>query len=125
MEIKNYLEKLTAELKELEVELKNLGVQNPTTPEDWIPTPSEKSDAEPDPIDLGDRSEDWQERRGTLDQLETRFNNLKLAIEKINSGSYGKCEICQSDIEADRLEVNPAARTCKTHIDDESSLMQN
>lgn len=113
---------LAAELKELYAELTDLGVQNPMTEEDWIPTPAEPSDAEPDPNDLGDRSEDWAERRGTLDVLETRLNNIKRALEKMESGTYGTCELCGETIETDRLEANPSARTCKTHINNESEL---
>ena len=114
--------KLEAEYKEVEVELNELGVQNPATGEDWIPTPAEASDAEADANDLGDRSEDWAERRGTLDVFETRFNNIKRALGKIEAGTFGTCELCGEAIEEDRLEANPAARTCKTHINDEAQL---
>jgi RNA polymerase-binding transcription factor DksA len=34
----------------------------------------------------------------------------------MDSGSYGKCEVCGKAIEADRLEANPAAPTCKEHM---------
>jgi len=117
-----YLTLLQTELSELKEQLQKLGVRNPDTPSDWIASPSETSDAEPDPNDLGDRSEDWQENRGTLSALETRFNNLKRALVKINNGGYGSCEICNEVIEEDRLVANPAARTCKVHLEEESSL---
>jgi len=99
-------------------------VQNPAVAKDWIPTPPEPSAAEPDPNDLGDRSEDWQETRGVLDTLETRLNNLKKALKKIEAGCYGVCEICASAIERDRLDANPAARTCKAHLEEEVKLPQ-
>lgn len=122
MDNTQFREKLEDEIQVLKTELESLGVQNKNNPEDWVPTPSEKSDAEADPNDLGDRSEDWQERRGTLDQLETRFNNVKRALQKIEKETFGQCEICNQEIENDRLAVNPAARTCKTHLEDEVSL---
>lgn len=113
---------LEKELREITVGLSELGVQDPNNPNDWITTPDQPAKNEADPNDFGDRSEEWQERRGTLSALETRFNNIKRALGKIEVGSYGTCELCSETIEADRLEVNPAARTCKTHIDNESEL---
>lgn len=119
-EIKSLLQQeATAVLKELQT----LGVQNKNVSQDWIPTPADPSTSEPDPNDVGDRSEDWAERRGTLDALETRYNNITRALTKIASGTYGTCELCNAPIEADRLHANPAARTCKTHINDERQLV--
>ncbi len=114
--------KLETELDLVTNELQSLGVENPTAPGDWIPTPLNAAHAESDPNDLADRSEEWQERRGTLDVLEARYTNLNRALEKITIGTFGRCELCQKEIEADRLEANPAARTCKEHINDESDL---
>lgn len=122
MNIEEIKTELTTELQEIKTELTGLGVQNPSTDTDWIPTPAEASDAEADANDLGDRSEDWAERRGTLDVLETRFNNIKRAVAKIEEGTFGTCELCGEPIEEDRLTANLAARTCKTHINDEAQL---
>ena len=122
METEHIKTKLTAERDQLITELKTLGVANPQTSADWIPTTDEPSTAEPDPIDLGDRSEEWQERRGTLDALETRLNNIERALAKIEADTFGTCELCGEQIEEDRLNANPAARTCKTHINDEAQL---
>lgn len=113
---------LEAEQESIKNELSELGIQNPQTDKDWIPTPGDPVDTESDPNDLGDRSEDWAERRGTLDVLETRFNNIKRALQKIEDNTFGTCEICGNTIESERLEANPAARTCKTHITDEAKL---
>ena len=117
-----YKQQIETELAAITKQLQSLGVQNPTNPADWIPTPSEASTAAPDPNDLGDRSEDWQEQRATLDQLETRYNNLIRARNKIANGTFGVCEISGKLIEDDRLAANPAARTCKAHIDEEANL---
>mgnify|MGYP006131123399 CR=1 FL=1 len=115
-------EALENELAEITQSLQELGVQNPHAKEDWITTPEGPSKNTADPNDLGDRSEEWQERRGTLSTLETRFNNINRALQKIEKGSFGTCELCTKPIEEDRLAVNPAARTCKADIDNESQL---
>ena len=49
-------------------------------------------------------------------------SSLQNALEKIKNGTFGNCEICNTPIEVDRLMVNAAARTCKTHLDDERDL---
>lgn len=109
-------------LDELKEELKTLGVQNPEVKEDWIATPEGVEEFEADPNDSADRVEDWDERRATLSLFETRYNNVVRALAKIKSGTYGKCEFCEKDIEEKRLSVNPAARTCLQHINNEADL---
>lgn len=122
METSAYKEALTAERDALITSLEELGIRDPNNPADWITVPDEPSKNATDPNDFGDRSEEWQERRGTLSALETRFNNIKRALQKIEDGTFGTCELCTEKIESDRLTANPAARTCKTHIEDEAKL---
>ncbi|MBR7833413.1 TraR/DksA C4-type zinc finger protein [Actinospica durhamensis] len=42
----------------------------------------------------------------------THVTDLDLALERLDSGDYGRCEVCGAPIPAERLEVRPAARTC-------------
>jgi RNA polymerase-binding transcription factor DksA len=56
------------------------------------------------------------EQAATLRPLDIRLEEINDALEKIEENRYGECEICSEDIEEDRLEVNPAARTCKKHL---------
>lgn len=113
---------LEEELADITKELSTLGVQDATVAEDWITTPADPIDAEADLNLAADRSEDWQERRAVLATLETRFNNIRRALKKIEDGTFGICEIGGEEIEADRLNALPSARTCKTHIEQESEL---
>lgn len=115
-------ENLLAEKATLHKELQGLGYQDKTAPADWVATPDEPSDTEPDENLAADRSEAWIERRGEMAALETRYNNVVRALEKIEQGTYGTCEICHATIEAERLAANPAARTCITHIPEEAQL---
>lgn len=117
--LKTYLLK---EQQLLHTELTELGVQNLSVPEDWIATPEEPVSTEADENVVADRSEEWMERRGEVAQLETRYNNILRAIEKMKTGMYGTCEVCGVEIEDDRLNANPAAKTCKAHLESESSL---
>lgn len=118
----NYKKALETELITLTEELGKLGFHNPEVKEDWVPLPTEAISTEADENVVADRSEDWQENRGTVDVLETRYNNVTRALAKIATDTYGSCEICSEEIEGDRLDANPAARTCKTHLEDEANL---
>ena len=117
-----FKKKLLYEKERLMKELTELGVRNPRASADWIPIPEDVERFEADPNIVADQSENWAERRGTLDALETRFNNVTRALLKLEDGMYGTCEICTGNIEGDRLNVNPAARTCKKHLEDEVAL---
>jgi DnaK suppressor protein len=119
-----YKDRLEQELAMITEELKTIGIHNPEVPADWqaIPAPAEN---EADPNLGADRVEDWDEKRAVLANLETRFNDVRRALEKISAGTYGVCEISGAPIEADRLAANPAARTCKAHLNDEVDLPMN
>jgi len=98
-------------------EMKELGVLNPKSGV-WeaIPNQDEIVVPEADENDRADRGEDFQERTSTLSTLEKRWNEIEKALKNIEEKSYGKCEICGEEIEADRLEANPAASKCKKHM---------
>ena len=121
-EIETLKDRLLEEQKILHKELVELGIQNASVPQDWIATPDNPAVAEPDPNVTADRKEEWISRRAEVAELETRYNNVVRAISRIKNDTYGKCEICQSEIEGDRLSANPAARTCKEHMEEESKL---
>ena len=41
------------------------------------------------------------------------IEEIDLAIDKMESGSYGKCELCGKSIPIKRLQVLPATRLCR------------
>ena len=108
--------KLDAELRVVEQELGELGMKN--TEGEWEATGDTLDVATPmaDANEAADQLEEYQERRGETDALQVRWNEIKHALEKIERGTYGTCETCSQAIEEDRLEANPAARTCKAHM---------
>lgn len=105
--------KLEEEKKLLEEELSSLGKKDKTG--DWEATPDSEmiSQEVQDEGDMADRAEDYEERSIKLNMLELRLSDINKALEKIDKNNYGVCENCEKQIEKDRLEVNPAARTCK------------
>jgi RNA polymerase-binding transcription factor DksA len=114
--LKDLQEKLLSEKKILLEELGDLGKVNPEN-NDWEATPEEQTiGPEADENDLADRFEDYAERTAALNQLERRLSDVNSALEKMEKGEYGRCEVCDKAIEKERLEANPAARTCLKHM---------
>ncbi len=117
-----YKQALEAERTELEKQLTSLGTLDHTIVGDWVSNAEEPLTVEADENVVADQAEELISRTGELDVLETRFRDVVRALDKIAAGTFGTCEICQAVIESDRLTVNPAARTCKAHLNDEVDL---
>ena len=110
--------KLEAEKKLLEKELKKVGRKNPDNPSDWEATPPTDRDiSQADENTVADTMEGLGSNAAIITTLENRYNDIKSGLDKIKHGTYGVCQVCQKEIEEDRLEANPSARTCKLHVD--------
>lgn len=96
--------KLEEELDVVSQELADLGH------EDIDPTATE-------PDELADRQEASEENVGETSTLTARRLEIAAALKRMQDGTYGFCEECGDKIEEDRLEANPAARTCKVHME--------
>jgi RNA polymerase-binding transcription factor DksA len=113
---KKIKEKLENERDVLLEQIKDMGKLNEETGE-WEAIPEELGFPESDENDKADRFEDFEARSSMIKTLEPRLNNILKALKNLNRESFGKCEICKKDIEIARLEANPAARTCKKHLE--------
>ncbi len=116
LDLEHLRQKLEEEKKILIEELESVGRINPDNKEDWEARPAEIIVSSADANEVGDAYEAYRENAGILNELEIRFNNVKNALKKIEDGSYGFCKISGEPIERDRLEANPAAETCKEHM---------
>ena len=112
---KKIKEKLEKERDILLEGLRDMGKLNSETQE-WEATPEELTSPEADHNDMADRFEDFEARSSMIKTLEPRLNNILKALKELPNESFGKCEVCHKDIEMARLEANPAARTCKKHL---------
>jgi RNA polymerase-binding transcription factor DksA len=111
-----FKEKLEKEQILLEQELASVGQKNPDNPGDWEATPVVMDTLKADENEVADTIEEYEGNTAILKQLETRYNEVLSAIKRIDAGTYGTCSVCGKPIEADRLEANPAATTCKEHL---------
>lgn len=106
--------KLEEEKAILEKELSGFGKRNAETG-DWETVPNSDT-KEADSIDEADKDEDFEERAAKMEALEGRLLDIVSAIQKIDNGNFGICEVGGEEIEEDRLEANPAAKTCQAHM---------
>jgi len=73
---------------------------------------------EADPNDAADQIEELVTNVPLVAELEERHTDVKEALEKMEEGVYGICEVGNEMIPLERLRANPAARTCLKHTDE-------
>lgn len=115
LDIEKLKRALEEELKAVEGELKTVGRVNPDNPVDWEATSKNTEDLSADPNLTADKIEEFESNTAILKELEIRFNDIKEALQRIESDEYGICEVGGEEIEKERLEANPAATTCVIH----------
>ncbi len=119
--ISHFKNLLLTEKEQLEAGLNEVGLPDSDQAGDWHAAPSDRSEVDMRD-DVADRLEDFEEQEATEVNLEKQLRDVTLALEKIEAGTYGLCEIGGEQIETDRLEANPSARTCKIHLNEEADL---
>jgi RNA polymerase-binding transcription factor DksA len=113
----HYKKSLLDERAELIEELKSVGViKDKRHPDDWEATPGDADYTRADPNEVGDKLEAYEGNNAIVQELEQRLEDVDAALEKIKNNTFGICEVNGEAIEADRLEANPAAKTCKAHM---------
>ncbi len=110
-------EKLEKERDELLEQMKDMGKLNLETGE-WETIPEAQEFPEADQNDMADRFEDFEERSSMMRTLEPRLRDILKALKSIGKDTFGTCKVCKKEIETARLEANPAARTCKKHLEE-------
>ena len=118
IDLAHFKDKLESEKKLLEAELEKVGRRNPDNPGDWEATPPVDRDTSmADENTVADAIEGYEDNIAIVKTLEDRYKDIKSGLDKLKHGVYGTCQVCGKEIESDRLEANPSARTCKEHMD--------
>lgn len=115
MNIEYFRTRLLEEKAALETGLATVGRKNPSNPNDWEAVP-EETGLEADPNDRADQMEEFGNNNAILTDLEARLGDVTAALARIDNGTYGTCTSSGDPIEEDRLEADPAAATCKVHM---------
>ena len=114
IDIQKYKNNLELKLKKLEAEI--LEVAEKESSSTWEAINTETGEDTADRVDVSESIESYESNASITAELEKSIIDIKDALAKIDSETYGLCEICQTEIEEDRLEVEPEAKTCKLHM---------
>ncbi len=114
-DIQYFKTKLQKEKDVLEEELKSVGKRNPENPKEWEASSKRIVDSA-DENEVADKMEELEENQQILAQLEKQMVEVEAALDRIEEGTYGVCEVGGDEIEKTRLEANSSARTCKKHM---------
>ncbi len=116
MNTEHFKKLLEKEKHLLETELKSVGQINPSNPKDWEATAPKEEVLGGDFEEVAEKIEGYEENTAILKQLEIKLNEVRSALGRIDTDSYGKCSVCGKEIEEKRLEANPSATTCIEHM---------
>lgn len=116
-DLTEFKERLLLEKTELEAELARHGR---SVDGDWQATPPGADNDDADFNVAANDVEEFETGIAILSELEARLVEVVSALAKIeaNDGTYGVCETGGEEIEMARLVANPAAKTCKEHMND-------
>lgn len=76
---------------------------------------SELSTVDQHPADVGSETFERTKDLSVQEEIDGRLDDLARALEKLDSGTYGTCEVCGKPIPDERLEALPGARYCVEH----------
>jgi DnaK suppressor protein len=79
----------------------------------------------PDPTDRASMESDRNFELRIRDRERKLINKIKKALEKVEDGTFGFCEVCGEPIEFKRLEARPVTThciECKTSAEEEEKL---
>ncbi|OHA24929.1 MAG: hypothetical protein A3C79_03000 [Candidatus Taylorbacteria bacterium RIFCSPHIGHO2_02_FULL_45_28] len=107
--------KLLSEKTDLESQLGGIGHRDPSSAGGWEATTGSMEIDAADENEVADKLEELEDNTGIVDQLEKQLTEVSAALERIEKGTYGICEICGKPIEEDRLLANPSARISIKH----------
>lgn len=108
--------RLEEERDRLQTQLAASGKQTPQG--DWQGASGDYDDNQGDAADpntVADQIEELATNVPIVEELEDRLQQVNKALDRIDEGTYGTCEVGGEPIPTARLEANPAATTCVEH----------
>jgi RNA polymerase-binding transcription factor DksA len=114
-DVEFFKKKLLAEKSELEEELSEIGQKDPSQPGGWEATSGNIEVDAADENEVADKLEEFESNTSLVTQLENQLTEVKAALERVEAGKYGLCEVCGKPIEKERLEASPSARVSIKH----------
>jgi RNA polymerase-binding transcription factor DksA len=78
----------------------------------------ELSHVDQHPADAASDAFEREKELSILEQVEAELAAVDRALERLDRGTYGRCDACGEPIADERLAAEPAARFCVTHQGD-------
>jgi DnaK suppressor protein len=69
------------------------------------------------PGDYGTEVNTTMEADLSVHTISEQRRRVQDALERLDEGAYGRCEVCGREIDEERLAARPEARTCREHAD--------
>ena len=104
---------LDAEKAQLEEDLAAHGKN--VTGTNWEGSSSDIHTNPADFTEVADQIEELTTNVPLVEELERRYRDINDALKRVDDNKFGLCDVCNIEIPADRLEANPAAKTCIEH----------
>ena len=108
--IEELKEKLETEKKSITKELETFATKDPNLKHNWDTKYPNQEDGDKD--DEADEVQEYNNKLSVEYSLELKLKDVNMALEKIENGKYGICENCGKDIDIERLQACPEAKTC-------------
>ncbi len=105
--LKKLKKKLETHKRQVEKELKKLAQIEKKALQSSTEAGTAKVEAEIE------ETEEFYNISGVQESLSKKLKEINLALKKIKSGKYGICEKCKKEIEKERLNILPEARSCR------------
>ncbi|WP_018932855.1 TraR/DksA C4-type zinc finger protein [Gracilibacillus lacisalsi] len=113
-EIQQCKQELLTRKKEMKEHLKDhFGLEQAINKE----SVSELSNYDNHPADTGSELFEREKDIALNEHEEKELSDIKQALQAIDNGTYGKCEICHSDIPAERMMAMPTTTRCIKHAE--------
>ena len=72
----------------------------------------EEETSHPDPLDRANREQDFNLELRARDRERKLIKKIEQALDSLESGEYGYCEDCGTEIGVQRLDARPTATKC-------------
>lgn len=108
-DLKHYEELLNKEKKKREDSLIDEGMGQDISIKDLT---GELSSYDNHPGDLGNETFEAEKNLSFRTREKFLLSEVQVALNKIEEGNYGLCEVCHREIDKDRLELRPYSRLC-------------
>lgn len=113
--LKQLKNQLLEEQKRIQKELADFAVKDPKIKGDWDTKLPQFGEHASEQDENEDEVEEYEDLLPVEHSLELRLRDINLALDNMQKGTYGICEIGHETIELERLKANPEARTCVKH----------